>query len=44
MNEIVCRRKEIGSANKLPLVPEQELPRYRYKSLQFFADLPFISD
>jgi hypothetical protein len=36
MNEIVCRRDEIGSTNEVPFVPEQELPAIvtnRYNSL-----------
>jgi hypothetical protein len=44
MNEIVCRRDEIGNTNEVPFVPGQELPSYRYKSLQFFTYLPFIFD
>jgi hypothetical protein len=44
MNEIVCRRDEIGNTNEVSFVPGQELPSYRYKSLQFFTYLLFISD
>jgi hypothetical protein len=35
MDEIVYRRDEIGNTNEVSFVPGQELPSYRYNSLQF---------
>jgi hypothetical protein len=39
MDQIVCRRDEIGNTNEVPFVLGQEPPSYRYKSLQFFTIL-----